>query len=114
MERLMLQSVNSSDMELFQRKIELMVEMNNKKVLSDITNLNQTVSRLNQELSDMKKKIESAPRAQAPAPEKSHVEEGVRREVSVKKEEPAPKPRYGDYQPGDVDITKFFYFGNKK
>ena len=30
------------------------------------------------------------------------------------KSDDKPKPRFGDYEPKDVAIDKFFYFGNKK
>ena len=116
-----------------QRRFELMVEMATKKLQQEIQTLKEHVSSLNSDLSSLKSQISRLQFQPQHSVQKKLVEEpGVkpRKEVEIvdcrpegeKKEEfqsgaarnsEPVKPRYGDYQPSDVSIDKFFYFGRK-
>jgi chromosome segregation ATPase len=64
--------------------------------------LNQIISEVNS-LRDELSKIQTA---QPPKPKEKQAE--------LKTEEKTPHARVGNFQPGDVDIQKMFYFGTKK
>ena len=117
-----------------QKRIELMLEMATKKLQQEIQGLKDQVSSLNSELGSLKSQI-SRLQFQPPQPKlvqktlgeqsnlpKKQVEivdcrpEEERKEEfksgAAKNSEPI-RPRYGDYEPKDVAIDKFFYFGRK-
>ncbi len=125
-----------------QRRFELMVEMATKKLSQEIQGLKDQITSLNSEVGSLKSQVsriqfqpqphavqrtlvepQSAPacREQNAAPRKEVEIVDCRPEGDRKGEfkggasrnsEPI-KPRYGDYQPDDVSIDKFFYFGRK-
>ena len=120
-----------------QKRFELMVEMATKKLQQEINSLKDHVTSLNAELGSIKSqvsRIQFQPQTHAvqktltgtdsdqEAPQKKEVKivdcrpDGERHEEfqsgSAKNAEPV-RPRYGDYEPKDVSIDKFFYFGRK-
>ena len=97
-----------------QKQVETMLEINNKKLVSEISALKDSVSKLSQEISDLKKM-----RVSQPAPEPRHEprqetlkQEPVNEQRATSSE--SLRPGYGDYNPEDVSVTKMFYFGNKR
>ena len=120
-----------------QRRFELMVEMATKKLQQEIQGLKDQMASLHGELGSLKSQLS---RAQFQQPQQSNSRPPSE---SVQTEEPQSKkevhivdcrphgektkefvsgaarnsepvrPRYGDYEPKDVSIDKFFYFGRK-
>ena len=125
---------------LMEKKFELMIDSNNKKLVNEINALKGAVSSLNIEIASLRKQVndmQTSPVAPAAAP----VFERDNNNVAVNQDaQPAQarnsaatgpvrgswsaetargrgesiKPRFGDYTPEDVPVEKFFYFGNKK
>ena len=124
-----------------QRRFELMVEIATKKLQKEINTLKETVCSMAGEINSLKSQIsrlqfqpqqsqpvqrtltESQPQAEnqnmQPKKEVKIIDcrpEGERHEDfqsgAAKNAEPV-RPRYGGYEPKDVSIDKFFYFGRK-
>ena len=129
-------------MDLFtQERFELMIDMATKKLQQEMASLKEYVSSLNSEIGSLKSQVsrmqfqpqasqqaaqrvsESLPENQGSAQQQTndaHIvdcrPDNERREQfksgAARNAEPA-RPRYGDYEPKDVSIEKFFYFGRK-
>ena len=126
-----------------QKRIEIMIEMATKKLQQEINSLKDTITSLNSELGSLKSqmtRLQFQPQAQhSGISEQTQSSEGPYYEQQVqqpkkdvkivdcrperekheefksgaaKNAEPV-RPRYGDYEPKDVSIDKFFYFGRK-
>ena len=122
-----------------QKRFELMIDMATKKLQQEILSLKDQVTSLHSEMGSLKSQISRAqfqpqqqhvvqrtlsdPQAGEPSIKpKKEVEivdcrpENERKEQfqsgAAKNAEPI-RPRYGDYEPKDVSIDKFFYFGRK-
>ena len=118
-----------------QRRFELMVEMATKKLQQEMQGLKEYISSLNSDIVSLKSQV-SRLQFQPQARDVQKTLVGEKPAIEAKKEveivdcrphdqrkaefksgaerntEPI-KPRYGDYQPSDVSIDKFFYFGRK-
>ena len=119
-----------------QRRFELMVEMATKKLQQEIAAIKEQMIMLHGEMGSLKSQLS---RAQFQQPQQNYSrpsEQAQAEEPQIKKEvkivdcrpdgektkefvsgsarnsEPI-RPRYGDYEPKDVSIDKFFYFGRK-
>ena len=118
-----------------QKRFELMIEMATKRLQQEINALKEHVVSLNSQLGSLKSQVsrmqfqpQSHPvqrtlvDSQETPQSKKEVKivdcrpEEERKEDfksgAAKNAEPL-KPRYGDYEPKDVSIDKFFYFGRK-
>lgn len=123
-----------------QRRFELMVEMATKKLQQEIAALKENVLSLNSELGSIKSQVSriqfqpqqphSVQRTLAEPQQESQSNAQPKKEVKIvdcrpnderheefqsgaaRNSEPI-RPRYGDYEPKDVSIDKFFYFGRK-
>ena len=124
-----------------QRRFELMVEMATKKLQQEINNLKESLCSMAGEINSVKSqvsRIQFQPQQSHPVQrtlaDSSSVsqskESQPKKEVKIvdcrpegertqdfksgaeKNAEPI-RPRYGDYEPKDVSIDKFFYFGRK-
>jgi hypothetical protein len=105
-----------------QKRIELMIEVANKAVLSEVNMVKQTMVQLERELIDLRKRIHDTQAAQVhvQAAPQSVVTE-TQRVVAAAPQTFAPErkvsadvPRYGHYTSNDVSIEKFFNFSGKK
>lgn len=121
-----------------QKRFELMIEMATKKLQQEIASLKEHIISMNSEIGSLKSQV-SRIQFQPPKPVQRTLAEpgepnqsdgspkkeirivdcrpdGERHEQfqsgSAKNAEPV-RPRYGDYEPKDVSIDKFFYFGRK-
>ena len=121
------------------KRFELMIDMATKKLQQEILSLKDQVTSLHSEMGSLKSQVSRAqfqpqqhhvvqstlsePQSAAPtvAPNKDVKiidcrPENERKEEfqsgAAKNAEPI-RPRYGDYEPKDVSIDKFFYFGRK-
>ena len=121
-----------------QKRFELMIEMTTKKLQQEIAALKDYVSSLNKEIGSLKSQVsrlqfqpqhavqktlfesESVPEPQKQAKKDVKIvdcrpdgeRKGDFKSGAEKNAEPI-MPRYGDYEPKDVSIDKFFYFGRK-
>ena len=123
-----------------QKRFELMIEMATKRLQQEIQGLKEHVSSLNSEIGSLKSQIsrmQFQPQSHAvqktlAEPQSQYMEQNIQQKKEVrivdcrpdeerkgefvsgaaKNSEPV-KPRYGDYEPEDVSIEKFFYFGRK-
>jgi len=109
-----------------QKRIELMIDMANKKVLAELEEMKRVVKVLETEIVTLKQKaergppinkimdevkVEEAKTEQQPTPEVQQEPAPVEAKEEVKSD---GDNRYGDYTSDDVSVDKFFYFGNKK
>ena len=119
-----------------QKRFELMIEMATKKLQQEVLALKEHVISLNSEIGSLKSQVSRLQfQPQGHPVQRTLVEpqqENIqsKREVKIvdcrpenerhesfqsgaaKNAEPV-RPRYGDYEPKDVSIEKFFYFGRK-
>lgn len=95
-----------------QKRIEVMVEMASKKVISEVQLLRKMVMQLEQELVDLRQKVNTRPvqqTIQAPVEQQS-----LQQSRPVERKPTKDAPRYGDYTSEDVSIEKMFNFSGKK
>ena len=122
-----------------QKRFELMVEMATKKLQQEISSVKETLCSMAGEINSLKSQVSRMQFQQPSHPvqktlfdsdNKSEPQMQAKRDVkivdcrpaeekkqefvsgSAKNAEPV-RPRYGDYEPKDVSIDKFFYFGRK-
>ena len=126
-----------------QKRFELMIEMATKKLQQEMQALKEHVVSLNSEIGSLKSqisRIQFQPQ-QAHTVQRTLVESNENTDVQQQNAQPRKdvkivdcrphderhgdfksgasrnsepiKPRYGDYEPKDVSIDKFFYFGRK-
>ena len=100
---------------LLQKKIEIMIDINNKKIASELSNVRATIGKLNEEIGEIKKHFNDKLRFKTEFNDNTVSNKDNNRDSfnRTKNNEQVPRPRYGDYEPKDVAIDKFFYFGNK-
>ncbi|MBI2558311.1 hypothetical protein HYW20_03230 [Candidatus Woesearchaeota archaeon] len=122
-----------------QKRFELMIEMATKKLQQEINLLKESLCSMAGEINSVKSQISRLQfqPPQAHAVQKTLVEPQHKEEISRPKKEveivdcrpdherkeefksgaernsEPVRPRYGDYEPKDVSIDKFFYFGRK-
>ena len=121
------------------KRIELMIEIATKKLQNEVNSVKETLCSMAGEINSLKSQInrmqfqpqqtrvvqttlsdsESQHQGANPRKEVEIVDcrpENERKEEfksgAAKNSEPI-RPRYGDYEPKDVSIDKFFYFGRK-
>lgn len=87
------------------KKLEVMIELNNKKVANELSNINKTISKLNEEISEIKKQLNGTnAQEKVIQPEKEHTNQNIGK---AKNNELLIDPK-------EVSIEKFFYFGATK
>lgn len=108
---------------MLQKKFELMIEINNKKISSELNNVNNIIAKLNEDIRQIRKQLSEnrtnqIQKIESPKTEtiSENYEAAAQSFTSAKNNSNNEqlKPRYGDYQPEDVSIGKFFYFGSKR
>jgi|GEM_PF-2497905 len=121
--------------DLLTQKVELLLEMNSKKVLAELTKLHQEIADVKSEIAELKKQRPSAApapsytqpmgppprqeeRSRAPEPPQNWQPRQEPQEPQTQQEPPQrdqnkPIDR-NKVAPADVDIQNIFYFGNKK
>ncbi len=110
----MIDSTQLNDSYLMEKKFEFMLESINKKAFNSLNALKNMISSIEIEVAGIKKQIKDMQGSSPKAFESTNVAND-RREIQPKaRDNGAVKPRYGDYEPEDVPIEKFFYFGNKR
>ncbi len=92
-----------------QKRIEMMVEMSSKKVIAEVQLLRNMVMQLEQELVDLRQKVNTRP-----APVQQTIQPVQQAQVKAERKPSQDAPRYGDYTSADVSIEKMFNFSGKK
>lgn len=87
---------------LTERKMQLLLDMNNKKYEEELSILRNGMERLYKELTELREQIKK----QNTPPPKAQQE--------LKTEPKTSHPKRGEYSSSDVDIQKMFYFGTKR
>lgn len=96
-----------------QKKIETVIDINNKKVAAEISALRDAIKQISEELISLKGRIgQRNAEITAKSPQDTSTKASDLN-CSLKKSDEKAKPRYGDYTPEDVAINKIFYFGRK-
>ena len=100
---------------MLQKKFEIMIDINNKKISNELSKINNVLSSLNEEICRIKKQISGNSQAIKAVADVLPSENASSSQDNNKPKDnwPASRPRYGDYKSDDVSINKFFYFGNK-
>ncbi|MBI2133386.1 hypothetical protein HYU11_01750 [Candidatus Woesearchaeota archaeon] len=80
---------------------------------NEIVALQAEIKGLKDEMTSIKKKIESFRVVEQPRAEPVHQPPNEQQAIPPAKTEQASRPRTGDYQEKDVQIEKFFYYGKK-
>jgi len=114
--------LSNMDEYMLQKKLELMMDMNNKKIINELSKLTTVISSINENIFQIRGLLNGkAVVSETPANESRVVHkiepaayEKNQSEINKVKNDDKPKPRYGDYKPEDVSIDKFFYFGKNK
>jgi hypothetical protein len=113
-----------------QKQLEIMIDMNNKKVAAELARMGETITRMNDEMRDIRRQLSSGARrtenVTASVPivniatgEVMNKQAAESRPVisnapPLRNEQPQqPSPRMGNYQTQDVSIEKFFYCGRR-
>ena len=100
-----------------QKKIEFLMDANNKKIAKEMTNLQSMISQLHDEIKELKKNgpvhVEAAAPVQAfVQPVQPVAPQPLPQQVTPPKPASDVRPRYGDYTSDDVSIEKFFNYGS--
>ncbi len=91
---------------LAERRVELLLEQNNRKYEQELGLLRSAVNTLANELENLKSELRKVHEQAPPKPKEQ--------QVPLKTEPKQDHPRQGKFQPNDVDIQKMFYFGTKR
>ncbi|MFH1316936.1 MAG: hypothetical protein ABII01_05440 [Candidatus Woesearchaeota archaeon] len=126
------ESVSSQNLDdyMMLKKFEIMIEMNNNKLNSELNGIKNELTRLSREITDIKinygiikeERQNNEPLVAMEKKDANHDLDTLKRGTSnaslknatVSGQQGTSMPRYGHYQPGDVEIGKFFYCGSKK
>lgn len=93
------------DNALEERKIQLILDMNNKKFQQEFDLLRSALNTLAAELEMIKNELRKVSEQAPPKPKE--------RQEPLKTETKEDHPRQGKFTSSDVDIQKMFYFGTK-
>jgi len=95
--------------------MELLIEMNNKKINEAFKKFNEKIEKLSTEIELLKRARPNAPiTTNFPKEEPKEVQSKIDPPQEEEEKEKKPHHRTGGFAPEDVAIDKFFYFGNKK
>lgn len=106
---------------LLLRQVEVLLEIGNKKVLSEIKGLTEAIIQLGTEIELIKLKLQERPRHEPEAQNGQLSQEAkpAQAKLSLTPETAAQIKAAGQdpnqqLTPGNVSIEKYFYFGNKR
>ncbi len=98
---------------LIEKKIEMLVQMQAKAMQREIDELKKIIVTLNDDMIGLKQQMRNSIR---PIMEEAAVEEKPKQQKIVQPKvmlNDEAHHRTGQFKPGDIDIQKVFYFGNK-
>jgi hypothetical protein len=88
------------------RQFQIEVDKIQKAFSEELDVIRNAMNQVIMEVNSLREDLSKAQAAQPPKQKEKQVE--LKTEVKVS------HPRQGDWKPGDVDIQKMFYYGNKK
>jgi len=101
-----------------QERVNLMVEMANKKVMQEIELLRSTVMQLENEVATLRRQASNGHNMKVEEPklivEEKQVEQSIQQEVPKQAPKTEGQSRFGEYTSEDVSVDKLFYFGGSK
>jgi hypothetical protein len=89
---------------LVARQFELEIQRIQKGFAEELDVMRNAMNQMIAEINSLREDLNKAQAAQPPKQKEKQVE--------LKTEDKVPHARVGNFQPGDVDIQKMFYFGN--
>lgn len=89
---------------LAEKRIELLLEMNNRKYAQELDLLRSAVNKLSNDVQTVMNEVRKISELTPPKKEAQQ---------PLKTEEKVAHPRQGSFSSDDVDIQKMFYFGDK-
>lgn len=101
-----------------QKRIEVMIDMANKKVFAEMQQLKQTIQRLENDVAELRKRTSGASFSSQPGMQPAQQQtqrptgSSTQMSFSPEKKVSADVPRYGHYTSDDVSVEKFFNFGS--
>ncbi len=101
-------SVVQDQAALFEKRFQLILEMNNKKYEQEFALLRSAINQLVGELNMVRGELQKAKEQVHEVPKPKEVQQPLKTEAKE------AHPRQGNFTPNDVDIKKMFYFGTKK
>ncbi len=110
------QSEKKDKIQELEKKYKLLLEQNNNKFADEISIVKDAVNSLIGEMNSLKSKVErqESLKNQPSNEEKQSKEQNEKIEIQEKADDKSnSNPRYGNINPDDVSIEKFFYFGVK-
>lgn len=93
---------------LFEKRFQLILDMNNKKYEQEFALLRSALNQLSSELSSVRSELQKARSVVSEVPKQKEVQQPLKTEVKES------HPRQGNFTSSDVDIQKMFYFGSKR
>lgn len=105
-----LQNTTNNDFFL-QKQMEVMIETNNKRLANELSNIKNILNKLNEEICELKKKNSDNAREHV-REQMPNSENNIKDKEQITNKE-QPTKRYGNYNPEEISVEKFFYFGNK-
>jgi|SRR3989344_8893486 len=95
---------------LMQKKFDIVIDANNKKIFNEMNKIIAMVNRLDEEINSIKRRLDERPVLRT-----EHVETQKEGQTQLKKESDSQpqRPKPGDYSPEEVAVDKIFYFGKK-
>jgi len=106
-----------------QERVNLMVEMANKKVMQEIELIRNTVIQLENEIISLRRQASNGHSVKMEEPklvveekpvEVQPIDTPIQQDVPKRAPETEGQPRFGKYTSEDVSMDKFFYFGGTK
>lgn len=95
---------------MLQRRIELMIDTNNKRLSSELKSIKEIVNQLKEEINEIKKNLSKDSTIKAKTYTAESPKASGQKTTSDKQ---CNKPQFQGFEPGEVAVEKFFYFGNK-
>jgi flagellar hook-associated protein FlgK len=92
--------------QLAARQFQIELDRIQKTVNEEMDVLRNALNQIISEVNSLRDELSKVQTAQPPKPKEKQAE--------LKTEDKTPHARVGNFQPGDVDIQKMFYFGTKK
>lgn len=94
---------------LIESRVNLMLEMNNKRLEQKFTSMSDTISALAVEIDRLKGELQNF--SETKARKVVHVVQ--EKQKALKTEQQTPHPKQGKFTPSDVSMDKMFYYGRK-
>lgn len=107
------ENADKLDSYFVQKQVEILINMNNSKIMSEIAKLNSAVESLKEELNDVRQYAKNLVRQAEGSALPPQQNNNVRAEQPSAQNSSYYNQRCGNHTPEDVSVFKFFYAGKK-